>query len=327
MITLENQFMFAEIDLDVGGDIRTLVAKKIKKNLLLEISPPKISSMDNKELSCEEKFLAKYKGGWQLMFPNAGYCSTHNGIFYNYHGSVWDSTWELVELDKTHAKIALELDAFGFSLVRTLTLIESKFIVQDEILNKSKNKQLVIWGHHPAFSEELLASVTRITINANRLEIINQLPENKPLPIKLNRGTQGSLLFEPLPGFSGSFLGIISGFYDCENMVSIDCPKFGISINMNWDVEIFRNAWFWFENLNVKNDYWPNGISTFAIEPCSTSTNMGYANSVTNLSNLIELEGFESKRGHIVIEVLQCDSDIGDSISTVTGMEPIHEAV
>ncbi|WP_374114874.1 DUF4432 family protein [Pseudarthrobacter sp. R1] len=102
--------------------------------------------------STELDWLAGYRGGWQVLFPNAGAECVIDGLRVAFHGEASVSRARVVERTGTSCTLSIG-SRLPLELTRTVRILEDFPAVQveDTVHNIGIGPASFIWGHHPVF--------------------------------------------------------------------------------------------------------------------------------------------------------------------------------
>lgn len=310
LLSIHNDHLYVDIAPTIGADIRRISRVGKNENLLLET---RWGGSEANRCSCsdvsEEHFLTHYAGGWQLMIPNAGFPSLGPNGNVGYHGEAWSRAWEVLNQEPSSVSLRTMLTTSPIVIQRTVSLRKKTLEVTDEVSNSSGENIEFIWGNHPAFSTLLIDETTEVFINAQALEIaestlpivVGELPaflQKRGDEVYLN-----NLLTEPY-----SFLGFATKFK--KGRASILSHKNLLRLDLSWDCAIFPHAWLWIENTRIAEKPWNSSVRTLAIEPCSTKTNMGLAESLKSPGNVVSLKARESKSSSLFLELIDMANEL-----------------
>jgi hypothetical protein len=99
------------------------------------------------------RWLAQYRGGWQVMFPNAGAeCELH-GHFHPVHGEACQGRVEV--RDRSPNSLVIRVTTRQRLVLERRLRVRSHrpiFTVEDRIWNESDKPHPYVWGQHPAFA-------------------------------------------------------------------------------------------------------------------------------------------------------------------------------
>lgn len=215
-------------------------------------------------------WLSEYRGGWQLLVPNAGAACEVGGVPLPFHGE-WSRTVTEVELRG--------VDRVVFSAGTRLPLVVQRevFIATDPqrvlvttiVKNTAQYSVDFIWGEHPAFSvgQGDTIDFPNAQVFSSDGDFLGQWPECRQAHI-LNRvdttGPAASVHF--LVGFNQGWAALRRGSY---------------GVALAWDIADFPYAWLWHEIASPDFPFYGRA-SLVAIEPASSWPGRGLAAAVTS---------------------------------------------
>ena len=210
---------------------------------------PKPSSPSSGYGSESLDWLSHYRGGWQVMFPNAGMDCTVDGVPMPLHGEVsvtrpevrgMGPSWLVLESPtgrRLRLRRRIELDAR-----RPILHID------EQALNDADRPLAVAWGQHPAFQA---AAGSRIDLPAGAARSDEAFDH---ADADLEPGTAGE--WPLLPGRDGSSVDLsIVPHGPVERVCYLpDRPEHwaalrdltsGQGVAMAWDGAVFPHLWLW----------------------------------------------------------------------------------
>ena len=205
------------------------------------------------------------------------------------------------------------LSTAPIKIERKVVLKQRTLEISDLVTNCSNGGIKFLWGHHPAFSNLLIDQSTEVIVNAGMIstEINTTSPYLTDAPSYLEQNSESfylkNFMTEP-----HSFLGFATNFK--EGSASILNKNNNLLVNLFWDIKIFPYAWLWIENKKISSEPWSKKITTLAIEPCSTKTNLGLEESLKLDGSCVSLKAKESVSTLIYLEVLTPISSSEDII-------------
>lgn len=105
-----------------------------------------------------ERWLARYAGGWQLLFPNTGDAGSIEGVEHSFNGDADDAVWEFERPDARHVIGTAYIH--GFLVTRSFGLSgELGLTVETRVQNCAGRPSPFLWTEHPAFLAGSSASV------------------------------------------------------------------------------------------------------------------------------------------------------------------------
>jgi hypothetical protein len=212
-------------------------------------------------------WLSGYRGGWQLLTPNAGAECEHLGVTYPFHGEVSTAAWSVDRVTPSTAVLStgtrgpikverhIALDA-GMSAVEVDTVlinesqIDAHALVVEHIAFRSGSGTIVDgpaeshWRHDPASPEDVGQAV----------------PWNEDLRHPVHQGE-----------FRLAYLEA-----GCEGWMNIVQPELQSVCRVLWDSSILPSLWYWQER-GTEGFPWYGRADITALEPASTSPSDGLA--------------------------------------------------
>jgi hypothetical protein len=285
-VILENELLSATVLLDQGADIYSLVYKPLGVDVLWKSPCPArepgvgpTPAGDSLAL-----WMAYYRGGWQLAFPNFGPAIEYKGATLPMHGEAARLPWELesAESDGRGVRLALKVDLlqtpFRIRRVLTLQANEPALSLEETITNQGGEPLDCMWCHHPAFGPPLLSAGCYLDTGARTVESDDSydVPGND-LPLgerwtwphvqdRQGRGIDLSRLPERDSGHSRVLFlkDLDAGWYALTN------PALGLGVGLAWDCHVLPYACIWQETGGVRDYPWFGRAYVTAVEPTSS---------------------------------------------------------
>jgi hypothetical protein len=280
----------ARLDPAHGAEILDLVDLATGRQLLGR--PPFASSPSAGTNAGEESWTAGYRGGWQLLTPNAGNPSEVEGETHPFHGLASNTSWELVDEDPASA--TLTWSGSGLQVMRRVWLEDGSLIAETEWL-ALRDRAAFVAVEHIALGLELLAPSATIRLpggvafELSEVDGPGHAPENAPtwpnvllLGGRVERADTFSV-FEP----SSRFFAIGSlpeGWYEVENDAT------GQGIRVEWDIASLPHLWFWRE-VRTSGGLWRKQAEILALEPASVCHSLGLARAIADGQAVVLDEG------------------------------------
>ena len=199
------------------------------------------------------------------MFPNAGAASTFGDKSHPYHGQAFDGTW-IVERQRSKAAELRFMDGSGLWIARSVRVVQhtSTIEIHDLVGNASDTERPFSYGHHIVFP---LDAVTE-------------------LEVPCDAGAQSRDTLAALLAANGRASHLDAHVTQHGELVSVvRCPSQGFArvtqgaglgstaCVVTWDTRLMPYLWLW---LSAGTD----GSFTIGVEPVSTSTVLGLAESI-----------------------------------------------
>ena len=284
-VTLRSSELALVLDPSFGADILSIKTVKSDKELLLKTPwadrAEEVISGQQTPFSLDPvaHWMEHYRGGWQLICPNAGPPRDIHGAAVGFHGEASISVWKIIEIKPESIRIQLDLVSVPIRIERMISLAGNEISIIDVITNLSDLDLEFYYSSHPAFGGSLLDGEVLIETNAKKftLDEESESPHGSsgsshqwPL-IKGENGRTLDLSLVPPNGTDLGVFGWLSEF-DGPKWYRISNKEKNLSFEMHWESEYLEFAWFWLEFNNLQGFPWFGRVRTFAIEPSSTQT-------------------------------------------------------
>jgi hypothetical protein len=295
-LLLKNQYLEVAIDQNRGADFLDLIDKKTKVNILFSTpyraQAQKICSGTQEPLHTDSRsrWLEHYRGGWQILCPNAGQEREVFGTQVGFHGEVSIAPWQILKSGSTSCSLRIELNSIPLVITRTVSLNDQLIAIVDELHNISDRLLEFDYVHHPAFGSELLDGDCRINTGATTFTMDWNSPDPRFLagsihgwPMAHDRyGNPVDLSQIQNSDNSSTLFGWLENFN--SYWISITNVAKNIGVRIEWDGAYLPYAWLW-QDLNATSG-WPfyKEARVIAIEPASTQTSGKYRKSALRLN-------------------------------------------
>lgn len=303
-IRLHTAEIAVELTPDRGADIRSVVHLPSGTSLLFaRASDSAVQAQDS-----HSRWLAGYRGGWQVLCPNAGDESVVDGAIWGFHGEASVVPWQLSEQDARSVRLRVDLSTAPVSLDRTVSLTGSTLRLDERIANLSPRPIELMWVHHPAFGQPFLEPGCRIEIAGATFVADAEIPGDTTAA-----GSHGAwpLLARPdgrivdlglLPPATQprSVFGYLSELR--EGCATITNPRLGLAATLRWPLEVFPYAWVWQELYASDSFPWHRRAYVAAVEPASTIP-QGFAAARAAGGRLVALASGETRDAWIELSV------------------------
>lgn len=297
LLTLENRESRAEVALELGCEPRSF---KLNSGVNLFFKTP-WAQFAKKECDCKENdeqhFIKHYHGGMQLMFPNAGYASTFKGIEFGYHGESWQRPWILMKKTASELIAKLKIPLINAEVIRQIEIADKTLKISDQFTNLGTEDLTCQIGYHPAFSAEFLND-HQVVIHAKVIDVLNNTESELPYDIAENTN---AITFKNIFDKAHSFLAIVSDFQ--ANFIEIINKKNQRVAKITFDDQYLKHAWIWIEVNKIYSEPWNSETKTFAFEPCTSKTNLGLNEAISNNLGHLNIAPGESVKTFINFEL------------------------
>jgi hypothetical protein len=279
MIVLRSEDLLVRIDPRHGAEILDLVELKGGRQLL---GRPPFGSTDRVAGDLDERtWTEAYRGGWQLLAPNAGAASTRDGVAHGFHGRASNDPWEVLSAETQSASFRWE--GHGLSLRRRVALEDGALRVELEARALEGPAPLVA-VEHLAVGLELLEPEVEIELPAAPAFEMSesrgpvQPPASAPdwpsvllLDGTTERADRWALADER------SRLLCLADLPDGRAVVRN--PARGLSLELSWETDWLRHLWVWHEVRTYDGPY-RGRAEMLVIEPSSVPHHLGLAAAV-----------------------------------------------
>jgi galactose mutarotase-like enzyme len=276
VLKISNGKISVKIDETLGGEIRSIKSGRTEYLVDFDWKSPIQHRKSESYGNAIFDWLSEYRGGWQVLFPNAGNENTVMGVALPFHGEFGRTYVEVVTQKKN--EITIRAGArLPLVLTRTYKLLPGKPVltVEQSVTNESNLEVPFIWGEHPAFSlprgSKIHLPSGPVTVDANDM---GDLQDVKP----------GALGTWPIvPGKSGKEVDLsVVPQVNVERLCYLsDRPQGWAAmehgkkiIGISWDLKAFPHLWFW-QEIGGKGFPWYGRTEITAIEPASTWPSYG----------------------------------------------------
>lgn len=262
---------------DNGADLYSLTDRRTGVDVLFK-SPwdGAVADQDFDGSSSMERWIARYRGGWQVLLPNGGDECVEQGVTWGYHGEAAARRWDVVTADAHSATLEVQLFTVPLAVTRTLTLDGPVLRISETVANLSDVSVEVMWSHHPAFGAPFIDDSCVVDIGCHTITIDDDAPGTfLPAGARFDwpgaTNLQGQRVdLSTVPGSSErrsllAYLGDFSaGYYAITNR------RRTVGFGLRWPLETFPHAWLWQEFHSTPEWPWFRRAYAFAIEPAST---------------------------------------------------------
>lgn len=260
--------LFVEIDERFGGEITRMRHDDLELLAVYNWASPVRASRSVGYGDPTLDWLSEYRGGWQLLIPNAGAACVVDGVPLPFHGE-WSRTHVTVterSADRVVMAAGTRLPLVVEREVRVQT-DPDRVLVRTTVSNPSDRAVPFVWGEHPAFNVE---HGDRIDLPPARVLAVDGTPVGD-WPLILERGRLDHV-DTTCPTESVHFLvGLAAGW------AALRRRHGGVAIA--WNVEDFPAVWLWHEIASPGFPFYGRS-SLVAIEPASCWPGDGLAGAI-----------------------------------------------
>lgn len=301
MIQLAAASVAIRIDPRHGGEVVDLIDLRSGRQLLGR--PPFASDEPVAGELDETTWTRSYRGGWQLLVPNAGNACVVDGVSHGFHGRASTDPWEVAAVGAE----AAELTWAGHDLqVRRSFVVRGDAVTVRSTVVAERTAALV-WVEHIALGVDLLdPSVEIVLAGGQAYEVSEQSgPATPPAnaarwpAVRLLDGTleraERAILTTPR-----SRLLVVAHVDEGRLVVRNRDRRQGIEIQ--WDTQWLPHLWMWHE-VRTTGGAWRGLTETLVVEPASVPHTLGLA-AARELGQAHRLEAGERASTEIVLRPL-----------------------
>jgi hypothetical protein len=309
-LVLENGVLRAEVAPAVGGTILTLRHLATGLSVLGDVPWDAVDLPEPSGRAPDEaSWLARFHGGWPVMFPNAGDACTDGATRHGFHGEAsvvpWAAGREGGDLVLTRRFLSAPV-----TMTRRLALRGDRLTVAERVVADAACA--VVWGQHVTFGADLLAGPVRIATGAARVDACatydppaNPLTPGASGDWPLLRGRRGEVsLAEPPEGAAA--LACLSDF-GAGPWAEIHRLDGAVSVRLDWSADPWPLAWLWIETGGTTDAPWFGRGRIIGIEPCSTWPATGLAAARAAGGGLVPFAAGEAREARVSLRVFRPD--------------------
>lgn len=282
-VIMENDFLRIGILAGRGSDIFEFRYKPMDLDFMLRLSKgirnPQIDFSQMRNTT--NQFEDYYYGGWQEILPNSP-TFIYRGASLGQHGEISLIPWKYSILENSPERISVKLWTtplrIPIKIEKTLTMNvdEATLFINEKLINESKTKLDIMWGHHIAFGLPFLKEGAKIETNAKKMISEPAMPDHRRFkpgvetdwPEGLNiSGKEDNA--SRIPSSSDSPYSELTYLYDFGNTgnYSILNSNKNIGFKLSWDSKIFKYLWLWQERYATQDAPWWGNAYAVALEP------------------------------------------------------------
>jgi galactose mutarotase-like enzyme len=284
LIELESDSLRAVVDPGRGGDV-LFVGRPGGPNALSfepwETPLPAGSSTTYGSGTLD--WLSHYRGGWQVMFPNAGGECVVDGVPHPVHGEVSSGPAEVVEVSSDHV-VLRSATRLPLHIERRISLAPDRpaFLVEGEVVNDSDLAFSYVWGHHPAIAA---SPGTRIDLPVGPVHVDEAFddPDADLAPgasgtwPQVASRTGGPVALDLIPDYAVERICYLPD--RPAGWAAVREPASGRGVALAWDIRAFPHLWLW-QQMNGRRFPFYGRARLVGIEPVSCWPGDGLARAI-----------------------------------------------
>jgi hypothetical protein len=279
MIMLASRCLLVRVDPEHGGEILDLTELASGRQLLGR--PPFGSERPLGGDLGEQAWTRRYRGGWQMLAPNAGNRCEFEGTSHGFHGRASNDPWDV--LSATASSATLVWEGHGLAIERTLTLEDDLLRVAVRARAQSARVPLVA-VEHVALGLELIEPEVEITLPGG---IAFEMSESEgPRRIPADAPQWPHVLFRNATVRRADRWRLadpISRLLCVADLpvgsVLVRNPARDVALELSWDASWLRHLWIWHEVRTTDGSY-RRQAEMLVVEPASVPHHLGLSAAV-----------------------------------------------
>jgi hypothetical protein len=275
MIQLSSSTVAVRIDPRHGGEIIDLVDLRSGRQLLGR--PPFASDEPVAGELDETTWTRSYRGGWQVLVPNAGNACVVDGVAHGFHGRASAERWEVAATDPRRAQ--LNWSGHGLSVVRSVALEDDTVSVRSSVL--AERATSLVWVEHIALGIELLDPSVDIECAGGRAFELSEQTGPTEVPADAGSWPEVRLLDGTIERADRAVLAtprsrmlVVADVV--EGRIAIRNRDRRQGIEIVWDTGWLPHLWIWHE-VRTSGAAWREAAEILVIEPASVPHHLGLA--------------------------------------------------
>lgn len=271
-VTLTSGALEVVLEPNNGADITAVLDRPSGINVLFQASwrnhTARIAEYTADSMS---SWMSTYRGGWQILAPNAGDERVHDGVTQGYHGEAALAQWDLVAQSDSRVELRADLLTAPLAMCRIVSVEGATLTVTNRVRNTSPDPVSFRWVEHPAFGAPFLDGDAYLDTTARTLVTDPDAPGNllpagqiRRFPTDEDGLDLGTL---PGPDSGRALFGALTGFN--EGLARVVSPNAGFAMCLRWDSAVFGHAWFWQECHATGGFPWYRRAYVCAVEPAN----------------------------------------------------------
>lgn len=212
----------------------------------------------------DESWVKGWRGGWTLLFPNAGPACVHGGRSHPYHGDAALSEWKVV--DSAPDRLSLRyVDSDGAIVERGHQITSGRLTIVTTIDNPTDHPFEFMAVEHVILGSAFAWEAAPVDLPAGLHRILDA--ESEP-------GDWSSL-----PGPGAQRFGAVA---DCGEGRAVAYGREGLRVSVSWSGAHLRSLWYWLENCWNPDSPWGGRTCCLGLEPASSASGDGLSEASRN---------------------------------------------
>jgi len=245
------------VDADDGGEVRSITTATGRELLFRAPWTPSNYARGADDTS----WVAGWRGGWSLLFPNAGGACEFDGRFHPYHGDAALSGWAVLHVDDVRASLKFT-DPSGITVERVHVVDARSLAIATTIRNPTEATFSFVAVDHLILGDEFLTPQTVIRLPAGKRRSLDDHNSDGP--------------WEEIPNAPGQRFGCITDITGSRAIVMSE----HVALSVQWEGEALDSLWYWVELASTLDQPWAGAVRCLGIEPATTTETGGLAAAV-----------------------------------------------
>ncbi|HEY1369988.1 MAG TPA: hypothetical protein VGF23_22875 [Gaiellaceae bacterium] len=292
MLVLQSERLLVRVDPRHGGELLDLVDLATGRQLLGR--PPFASAERLGGDLDEETWTERYRGGWQLVTPNAGNPCDVGGEHHGFHGRASNDPWEVVESDGAHAVLLWR--GHGLEVTRRLS-VDGDALVVEPTWRALESSVALVAVEHVSVGIELLQPEVELRLAGGKAYELSEStgpvhaphgapdwPEALLLDGSLERADRW-LLERP-----HSRLLAVESLDD--GRLEVANAATGQGLLLEWEADALPHLWIWHETRTT-GGIWRGQTELLVVEPALVPHSLGLAAALES-GQAVVLDGGET---------------------------------
>ena len=207
----------------------------------------------------DQSWVSGWRGGWTLLFPNAGPACTHRGRRHPYHGDAALSEWAVADLASDRLNLRY-VDSDGAIVERGHRITPDRLTIVTTITNPTDRPFEFVAVEHLILGAAFLWDTAPLDLPAGPRRVLDA--ESAP----------GD--WSRVPGPGTQRFGAIVG---CRRSRATAYSREGLSVSVSWSGGHLGSLWYWIENGWNREVPWDGRTHCLGLEPASSANSDGLA--------------------------------------------------
>jgi hypothetical protein len=273
MVNLASESVAIRIDPRHGGEVIDLIDLRSGRQLLGR--PPFASDQPVAGELDEATWTRSYRGGWQLLVPNAGNPCVVDGVPHGFHGRASTDRWDVVAVRPDAAELTWA--GHGLRVERSFSVRGDSISVRSTVV--AEQTTALVWVEHVGLGIELLDPSVEIELPGGLAYEVSEQSGPATPPEDAARWPDARLLDGTVERADRAVLTTPRS----RLLVVADVPEGRLvvrnrdrrqGIEIKWDAEWLPHLWMWHE-VRTSGGPWRQLAETLVVEPASVPHTLG----------------------------------------------------